>query len=486
VIPSNVVINSATVVCTGSPTTTSEVELTLAQPISVGGIYTLKAKNGTDNNTVVDLCGLKQSINDQINFTIANTVDANFSYTIGFGCVKDTVFFTHPGLNVNSWSWNFDDPASGILNTSSVQNPTHIYTGFGVKNVSLTVSNGTCTQTISKTINLDNEITSNFTIAPKDSVCLNTPLVFTSTATGNNLIHSWNFGNTQTASIQNPASVTYTQPGTYTVMYKITNNYNCSITVQKPVTILPLPFADFIVSNDTICEQETVNFTALNANSFNSAIWNFGDGSTSSNLLNPSYSYPTAGLFLSTLVSTNPFCGTSTKQVPIKVIAYPKVELGNDIVVCPGSSITLSAGSNTTFQYLWSTAQTTSTITFNAIQSVKVKVLVSDAQCVTEDSVAVKVLPSCKVYIPNVFTPNSDGNNDLFKVFNAELTKDFNLKIYNRYGQQVFLSINPLLSWNGIIQGKTAAEGAYIWVLSYKDGVTNQAVLLKGTVLLIR
>jgi gliding motility-associated-like protein len=484
--PSNITITAATVVCTGTPFITSEIELTLTQPISVGGTYSLKAKNGTDNNTMVDLCGLKQPLNDQINFTIVNAVDANFTYNIDFGCVKDTVFFNHPGVGVTSWSWNFDDPASGVLNTSVAQNPTHIFSSFGVKNVSLTVSNGNCIQTITKTINLDNEITSNFTISPKDSICLNTPMVFTSTATGNNLTHNWSFGNSQTASVQNPLPVIYAQLGTYTVLYKISNNFNCSITVQKSVTILPIPLADFTLSTDKICEQQSIVFTPTNINSFNKYTWNFGDGSTNNTLLNPSHTYIAEGNLMTSLVVDNLFCGTATKQIPIKVIAYPKVDLGNDLLVCTSKIITLVAGTNNTTQYLWTTAQTTPSITFNAQQTQTIKVTVTNDICISQDSVFIKVLPSCKLYVPNVFTPNADGANDIFKVLNADAVKEFNLKVYNRYGEKVFVSNNPLLGWDGTAKSKAASPGAYVWLLHYKDATTNTQLILKGTVLLIR
>jgi gliding motility-associated-like protein len=480
----NIPITSATAVCSGNPSVTTEIELNTLLPVSVSGTYNLKAKNGTDNNTTVDVCGIKQSVNDNINFFIGGAVNADFNYTIAFGCVKDTVFFTHPGNGATNWVWDFGDPVSGPLNISTAQNPSHIYTSFGQKNVLLTASNSTCSQNVTQVINLNNQITSGFDISPKDSVCLNTPVIFTSMATGNNLTHFWNFGNSQTSTLQNSPPVNYLQSGNYNVVYTILNNYNCSLVVQKPITILPLPANNFMVSAGKICENQSVAFSLSNANVFDNYVWSFGDGSTNTTSLNPVHNYTAEGTYLSSLVATNKFCGTAKKEIPIQVISVPAAELGQDQIVCPLKSITLSANSNTALNYLWSTGQTTPTIKFDALQSAKIKVAVTNDICVATDSVFIKVLQSCKVYIPNAFTPNGDGNNDIFKVFNADLIKEFSLEVYDRYGQKIFFSNNPAAAWNGTLKGTPAQPGTYLWILKYKDG--TEQILLKGTMLLIR
>jgi gliding motility-associated-like protein len=484
--PSNISITSATFVCNGNPATTSEIELNTAAPITVGGTYILKAKNGTDNNTTIDACGLSQAIGNNINFSIANVVNANFNFTIGFGCIKDTVLFNHPGNGVTSWAWDFGDPASGILNTSNAQNPTHIYTSFGQKTATLTVSNSTCSNTLPKIINLDNEISSGFTITPKDSVCVNTALVFTSAATGNNLTHTWDFGNQQNSTLQNPPAINYTQAGNYEVVYKITNNYNCSLIVKKPVTILPLPSASYTVSANKICEKTSVAFNLQNANANIKYDWNFGDGITNNTILNPTHIYSSTGFYASSLTASTQYCGTDKKEIPITVLAYPTVELGDDVTLCPLKSITLSAGTTPAFTYLWSTGQTSQTIEFSSLQSQEIKVAVTNDICVTQDSIFIKVLPSCTIFIPNAFSPNGDGRNDVFKVLNADLVKEFSLEIFNRLGEKIFVSNNALLGWDGTIKGSNAGAGTYVWVLRYRDTIYNVQRILNGTIILLR
>jgi gliding motility-associated-like protein len=484
--PSNISITSATFVCNGNPAITSEIELNTAAPITVGGTYILNAKNGTDNNTTIDVCGLSQAVGNNINFTIANVVNANFNFNIGFGCIKDTVFFNHSGNGVTNWEWDFGDPASGILNTSNAQNPTHIYTSFGQKTVTLTVSNNTCSNTLLRTINLDNDISSGFTITPKDSVCLNTPLIFTSTATGNNLVYAWNFGNQQNSALQNPPAINYAQAGNYEVIYKITNNYNCSLIVKKPITILPLPSANYMVSSNKICETTSVVFNLQNANTNIQYDWNFGDGIINNSALNPIHIYAAEGNYLSSVTASTKFCGTDKKDIPIDVLALPRVSLGDDITLCPLKRIRLSAGTNTLFKYLWSTGEVLQAIEFSALQSQKIKIKITNDICVAEDSIFIKVLPSCTIYVPNAFSPNGDGKNDVFKVLNADLAKEFSLEVFNRYGEKIFVSNNALLGWNGTIKGSDANAGTYVWVLRYMDTTYNLQRMLNGTIVLIR
>jgi gliding motility-associated-like protein len=479
-------VTGASFACSGAPSVTSEIELTLASPITTGGSYLLKAKNGTDNNTLVDACGLKQVLTDNIGFTIAGTVDANFNFNIGFGCVKDTVVFSHAGVAVANWSWDFGDPASGTFNTSASQNPTHIFTDFGLKDVKLTVTNASCTSVVVKQVNLNNQIQSGFTVSPKDSVCLNSPLTFTSTATGNNLTHAWDFGNGQNSIVQNPPAVNYLAPNNYNVTYTIKNNFNCSVVVQKPIVVLPTPGASVTSDKNKICEKDVVMFTASNSGGVSSFNWDFGDGNSTTTVSNPMHIYNTAGNFIASYTASNQFCGSGKKDLPIKVIAIPTIQLGEDLVLCPSKKIILNEGGNTSFLYNWNTGETTPSIQFVALQPAQIKVLVTNDICTAKDSLNISVLQTCNIYVPNAFTPNADGKNDVFKVLNADLAKEFNLEIFNRYGEKIFVSNDANIGWEGNTKTTLSQAGAYIWILKYKDATNNKSILLKGTVLLVR
>lgn len=99
------------------------------------------------------------------------------------------------------------------------------------------------------------------------------------------------------------------------------------------------------------------------------------------------------------------------------------------------------------------------------------------------DDVTVFVVP----YIPNAFTPNGDGLNDVFRITGVqpENITQFNIQIFNRWGQAVYTSNNILEAWDGKLNGEVCPEGEYVWVMFYENGgqfrTTNQ-----GTLMLLR
>ena len=99
------------------------------------------------------------------------------------------------------------------------------------------------------------------------------------------------------------------------------------------------------------------------------------------------------------------------------------------------------------------------------------------------DTVTVYVIP----YIPNAFTPNGDGLNDVFRITGIppENITRFNLQIYNRWGQVVFSTNDILEPWDGKMRNDICPEGEYIWVIFYEDNKKTQ-VTNKGTVMVLR
>lgn len=107
--------------------------------------------------------------------------------------------------------------------------------------------------------------------------------------------------------------------------------------------------------------------------------------------------------------------------------------------------------------------------------------------CILNDTVMIKV-KQCPDYIffPNAFTPNGDGLNDMYKPFIGGRIIAYNLTIFNRYGQVVFKSNNPVKGWNGIIGSSSKPiPGSYVWVCNYKF-YNSEIVEKKGMLTLIR
>jgi len=89
------------------------------------------------------------------------------------------------------------------------------------------------------------------------------------------------------------------------------------------------------------------------------------------------------------------------------------------------------------------------------------------------------------IYIPNAFTPNNDGHNEMFRARVYGNVISFNLQVFNRYGQLVFSTKDPYLGWNGMIGGTAASPGNYAWKCEYHlQG--SKPTAEKGFVILIR
>jgi gliding motility-associated-like protein len=209
------------------------ITLTLSQSLQQAGSFTLQLRRGSDGNTIINECGTETPVGSSIGFSVKDTVNAAFSYSIQYGCTNDVVSFVHPGGNgVNSWTWDMDD---GLR--SNQQSPLASYTVFGQKDIRLIVSNGFCSDTSRTTVLLDNELKAAFTVLPDN--CPQEPVAFTSASTGKITQHAWDFGDGQFASGENTTHI-YARPPretTYRVRYTVTDSFGCSKTVEKPVTI---------------------------------------------------------------------------------------------------------------------------------------------------------------------------------------------------------------------------------------------------------
>jgi gliding motility-associated-like protein len=99
--------------------------------------------------------------------------------------------------------------------------------------------------------------------------------------------------------------------------------------------------------------------------------------------------------------------------------------------------------------------------------------------------VNIKVLQTKDLIVPNAFTPNADGHNDLFRIKNPDLVRTFSMIIFDRWGERVFESADAYKGWDGIRNGQPVPAGTYVWTIRYTDilGVTQNR---RGTLILIR
>jgi gliding motility-associated-like protein len=107
------------------------------------------------------------------------------------------------------------------------------------------------------------------------------------------------------------------------------------------------------------------------------------------------------------------------------------------------------------------------------------------AGCKGLDTVKLEVLKGPDIYVPTIFTPNNDGNNDLFKVYTVGIEKIEFLRVFNRWGQLVFETKDAKKGWNATQRGKEVPSGAYIF---HVRGITDKGNVIdkKGSVVIAR
>jgi len=364
-----------------------------------------------------------------------------------------------PG-SINSVKWDFGDPASGALNSSTLFAPTHTYPSSGFYNVVLIAYRSCSVDTIRKKIysgNLPLNLFDNYQGCNDDSLRLSVPFYA-------GLSYRWSNG----------ARTSFTDVTT-DGKYKVTITAGCSFGDSTLVTFYDKPV--FSLGPDkTICtgDQVLLNPAVSNAR----FQWNTGDTSQQLRIS----SIGTYWVNIRNL--TNTCSGSDT--IIIKDKPFPPLFLGKDTLVCETEELLLKTGlgsDNSDIRFTWQDGTTASVY--------KVKgpgyyfVRASNNCTIKMDTIQV-TYKTCPLGIPNAFTPNGDGRNDRFRAKYGSGISKYRLRIFNRFGQLVFESADQLNGWDGSMAGKNQPAGTYAWYVQYTDVVSGKPVLLKGTVTLIR
>ena len=230
-----------------------------------------------------------------------------------------TVKFTDTSTNSPiGWEWNFGDG-----NTSTEQNPEHIFSDEGTYNVTLVVTNADgSTNEKSMVITANRVLTppvADFTANKTEGT---TPLTvkFTDTSTNSPTGWEWNFGDGSTSTEQNPEHI-FSGEGTYNVTLVATNADGSSNEKSMVITVnrvLTPPVANFVADKTEGTTPLTVKFTDTSTNSPTGWEWNFGDGSTSTEQ-NPEHIFSGKGTYNVTLVATNADGSSNEKSMVITV-----------------------------------------------------------------------------------------------------------------------------------------------------------------------
>ncbi len=381
--------------------------------------------------------------------------------------------------SVESWTYTFND--NGVITNNS--DPLYTFSTYGTYNVELSVSSDFgCTDDTAHLVTVYPVATADFTAA---SVCLGIPTAFTDLSTvpqGGLISWDWNFNDGSTSTLQN-AFHTYTNPGIFNVNLTVTSDSGCVSDTMIPVEVYPLPDVDFSADVVEGCQPLPVNFTDLSivnvGYTINWWLWDFGDGTTSS-VQNPFHIYDTAGVFHVTLqAKTSNGCSVTYTDSSL-VTVHPKPAAGFSVspwhaeIIYPRIEYTDLSSGATIWQYDFGDSTSSSlqhpVHLYDSVGTYEVRQIVTTSfGCKDTAFFTVYIDPSFTFYIPNAFTPNADGNNDFFYGSGIGIT-GYEMRIFNRWGEQVFSSFNENEKWNGMLaNGMRAVQDVYVYAFRVTD-----------------
>jgi gliding motility-associated-like protein len=312
------------------------------------GNFTVELKATTNN-------GCRDS--STINITVNALPTASF--TPSNACVNANVTLNNSSNvplpdNITDYSWIFGSGSNPA--TSAIQNPPLLsYNTSGVKTITLNITaNTSCTASITQTIQVFAQPVANFSAT---AVCQSTATAFTdlSTPTGSITNWAWDFtNNNSTDNITNAPTTIYASSGTFTTSLIVTDNNSCKDTMLLPINVWGHAIPDFSPNN--VCYGTATTFTNLtnvttNANLGGAPtyLWDFNDGSATSNAISPNHTYNLGAnanaVYNVTLTATTTNNCIDQIVKAVNVYAVPTASFTADSV-CLGSTTQLLDASN--------------------------------------------------------------------------------------------------------------------------------------------
>lgn len=431
--------------------------------ITASGANTYTWSNGSNNSsiivtpsatTVYTINGTAGSCNGSNTSTVTVNSVPTLTATSASICSGETATISVSGANTYTWS-------NGNQTNSQSLSPalTETFTVTG------TSAEGCISVPVTSTI------TVNFT----PTLTVNSPSI----CSGQSATLTVNGASSFTWSTnQNGSSIVVTPPvnATYSV---VGANGNCFSTIDATVLVSQTPTIAAISAASGGCAPVCVTFVNTPTNSDELISYNFGDGNSSSSA-NPVHCYSVSGTYSTSVSVTNTVSGCSFNYpiaAPIVIEDTPIADFSfsntNEIIVGDVIETSNSSVNSNTYDWLICGSQTSTLNTVSiATQDTGtccVRLIARNINCIDTVIKCIKIADNPKIEIPNVFTPNNDGNNDVF-IIKGRSIKTFSCIIYDRWGLKIIELASINNGWDGKhANGNIAADGTYYYIINYTD-----------------
>lgn len=408
---------------------------------------------------------------------LPNFIDDEFSlpfranFTNDFVCIGNPMQFRDSSLsNAIAWSWDFDMANPGTF-TSNLQNPTHVYTSAGTYNVKLVAQRGcgvidSIIKPVTIGVNLPVDLGNDTAF-----VCLNdTAFIGSNLGIGS---YQWFTGSpgawVASPNDTNPDLATV-NPGWYRLFV---SNGSCSGEDSVFVQVNSTPVDVDLGPDQLLCIGASILLDAGNPGA--AYLWSTGETTQTISVSSPDTFYVTAS-----------FQGcVDTDTIIVFLDSITTVNVMNDTFMCPDVAPLDIDASGFGVSYIWSTGETTPSIT--VLDTGRYYVAITTAAgCTVSDTIAIALLCPTRVDMPSAFTPNNDGLNDFFAPATTSVDQGYEFIIYNRWGQQIFATNDVTQGWNGKYNGIDVEEGYYQYVVRYFTNVERVFTYKSGQVYLFR
>lgn len=421
-------------------------------------------------------------------------------------CGSNAVTFINQSVqeqNITNFEWRFNIPGMPYSNTED-WNPTVVFPDTGFYTGTLYLNPGDlCGDTAFISVNIFPKIEANFNYAY--DTCVAGPVEFTDLSTGEGVINRWNwtFGVPGgTSDVQSPDYL-YGIPGNHPVRLRVTDENRCSDDTLQLINWFPAPPLILIEPSSYLgCVPGVITFTNLSTpiDSTYDIRWDFGDGNQISGVISPTHTYTEEGVYDVSVEITSPIGCFISDLYPslIRVEPSPTANFTFD----PDSLLSnlnntvkfidLSSDANRwnwQFDRFATSTQQNPVFTFPDTGLMKVRLIVTHPKgCKDSLTQYLDIRPEIRWFMPNAFTPNGDGVNDGFfgKGF-LEGSTNFNMSVWNRWGEMVFETNDPTEDWNGrqMNTGAFSPAGVYVYVVTF-TGPRKEQMEFKGFATLIR